>query len=168
MQNMAVKESVEFVKHSSERITRLLSVEHRKMVRQFIAFRNQTFEKMDKMDNYYKEMVTAELALAIKNPVLEAEYQINFKPSPLQLFEGFLPQLKKYMVSKPVFSEVHARAKKEEETYIMISNQILRTENKELKERNSYLEEQKKVVDWIINLSEIGLDHTTLLKNYEQ
>ena len=83
MQNMAVKESVEFVKHSSERITRLLSVEHRKMVRQFIAFRNQTFEKMDKMDNYYKEMVTAELALAIKNPVLEAEYQINFKPSPL-------------------------------------------------------------------------------------
>ena len=55
-------------------MTRILSVEHRKMALQFRAFKKSVFDKMDKMDGFHKRMVTAELALALKNPLLEAEY----------------------------------------------------------------------------------------------
>ena len=48
---------------------------------------------MDKMDSYHKDMVRAELALALKNPILEAEYHLNDE-YPLNLYEGLLPQMK--------------------------------------------------------------------------
>ena len=41
---------------------------------QFKAFKNSVFDKMDIMDGWHERMVTAELALALKNPLLEAEY----------------------------------------------------------------------------------------------
>ena len=59
---------------------------------------------MDKMDNYYRDMIVSEVALAMKNPVLEAEYELSDEAPPLNLFDCILPKLKRYLKSKPAFT----------------------------------------------------------------
>ena len=71
---LAVAESIEFVKKSSNIVTKLLTISHRNTIRQFIEFKNAAYEKMDKQDFYYKEMVATQILLASKFHVLEMEY----------------------------------------------------------------------------------------------
>ena len=43
---------------------------------------------------------------------------------------------------------------------------MLRKENKELKERNTHLEDEMKIVDWYCKVTEIGEDNTSLKRGY--
>ena len=61
---------------------------------------------MDVMDQYYKNMVEVEIALANKSPVLEAEYQLD-RPSAISLYDSLVPQLKHLARSKPAFEREH-------------------------------------------------------------
>ena len=64
MKNAVMEESVDFVKRSAAKVTRLMTFEHRKMMRQFIGFKEAAYEKMDTMENYYRDCILAEIALA--------------------------------------------------------------------------------------------------------
>ena len=81
--------------------------QHQGIAKQFMDFKEKTYSKMDVMDEYHTRMQWAEVALALKYPVYEAEYQQAY-PGPLKLYDCFIPQLKEYMVSKPAFTEKHA------------------------------------------------------------
>ena len=63
---------------------------------------------MDIMDEYYKMMIEAELRLAQRNPVIEAEYRLQDDPrAPFRLYDCLMPTLKKYLKSRPLYEESH-------------------------------------------------------------
>ena len=103
VKNLAIHESIEYVKKSSQKIAGQLSKEHQQLALQFLHFKEKTFEKMDRMEKWHEEMKVVEKALALKNPVLEAEYIINTHKQPLGLYDCYLPQLKQLMKSKAIY-----------------------------------------------------------------
>ena len=170
VKNTAINESINFVKQSSQRVTKLLSSNHKNIARQFLEFKQATYEKMDKMDSYHKDMVQAELALALRNPILEAEYYLNDE-QPLNLYEGLLPQLRKYCRSRPSYvaehKEMRAMLQREQDMTLMLSNQTLRTQNQKLQERNLYLEDQMKIVEWYNKVLADDIQGRDLLMKFE-
>ena len=46
----------------------------------------------------------------------------------------------------------------------MQSNQMLRKEIKELKDRNTHLEDEMNIVGWYVKINESGEDHITMLR----
>ena len=77
VKNLAIHESVDYVKKSSAKVAKQITKEHQHIARQFLHFKERTWAKMDRMDQWHEEMKELELALALKNPVLEAEYILN-------------------------------------------------------------------------------------------
>ena len=51
-------------------------------------------------------MQFAELALALKSPIFQAEFMIETK-EPLNFYSSFIPRLKQLMVSKPAYEHKH-------------------------------------------------------------
>ena len=49
---------------------------------------------MERMDNYYQYMLAAEAAVALRNPVYEAEYMVEALDWPLSIYDGFAARLK--------------------------------------------------------------------------
>ena len=96
------------VMEESEDFMRKMTHEHQGIAKQFIEFKKKTYEKMDTMDDYHTQMQWAELALALKFPIYEAEYQIDKEDNPLKLYDCFVPRLKQHLVSKPAYKEKHA------------------------------------------------------------
>ena len=52
-------------------------------------------------------MVEVEIALALKNPTLEAEYQLSDE-TPLKLYDCLVPKLKEFLRAKPIYTQEHA------------------------------------------------------------
>ena len=105
---MAIQHSIEFVKTNSKRVGQLFSREHRQIAREFLRFRNKTLEKMDKMDDYYRNMIESEIKLAQRNPIIEAEYRMNDDPhDPLRLYDCLVPTLTNHLISRPLYEEYH-------------------------------------------------------------
>ena len=77
---MAVQHSLDFIKAQSKHIGQYFSREHRQLARQFLRFRDKALYKMDTMDEYYIRLLGAEIRLAERNPVLDAEYKIRDDP----------------------------------------------------------------------------------------
>ena len=79
------------------------------------------------MDDYHTQMKWAELALALKFPVFEVEYQLERNNDPLKLYDCFIPRLKEYMKSKPAYADKHfqdqERLRKEEQSMINMYKQ---------------------------------------------
>ena len=50
VKNLAIRHSIDFVKDSAKRVTQIISKEHRHIAREFLKFRNKTFDKMEIMD----------------------------------------------------------------------------------------------------------------------
>ena len=77
---MAIQHSVDFIKTQSKRVGQLFSREHRQLAKEFVRFRDKALYKMDTMDEYYIRLLGAEIRLAERNPVLDAEYKIRDDP----------------------------------------------------------------------------------------
>ena len=91
---------------------------------------------MDIMDEYHTQMKVAELALALKFPVYEAEYQLEKDDNPLKLYDSFIPRLKSHLVSKPAYKEKHTemqeKLKREQNNVFKEKIEWLRKENEKL------------------------------------
>ena len=69
-----IKESEDYVRKNFEQLRAQLSKEHQGIAKEFLEFKKKTFDKMDIMDGYHEKMKWAELALALNQPIYEAEY----------------------------------------------------------------------------------------------
>ena len=52
-------------------------------------------------------MKWAELALALKNPVYEAEFRLESDDGPLKLYDCLVPRIKQHMESRPAYKQLH-------------------------------------------------------------
>ena len=58
-------------------------------------------DRLGKAEKFHERMKVAEQICAIKNPIYEAEYEINKEDRyTLNLYQSYLPRLKEYMRSK--------------------------------------------------------------------
>ena len=64
VKNLAIRHSVDFVKDRAKQVVKLISKEHRHNAKEFLKFRDKTLDKMDIMDEYYHNMIDAEIRLA--------------------------------------------------------------------------------------------------------
>ena len=55
-----IHESIEFLKRNCLSVEQLLTKEHQFIVKQYQDFKARTFDKMDRMENYYQRMMEAE------------------------------------------------------------------------------------------------------------
>ena len=63
---------------------------------------------MDIMDSYYHNMIDAEIRLAQRNPIFEAEYILNDDPRmPLRLYDCLIPQIKSQLKSRKSYEGIH-------------------------------------------------------------
>ena len=90
-----MQEALDFVKKSSKDINHFLSKHHQKLVRQVIDYREKTMGRLAQAEKFHERMKEAEEICAVKNPIYEAEYEVNredrFKKN---LYESYLPRLK--------------------------------------------------------------------------
>ena len=72
---------------------------HHKVIRQFIEFKNRTLEDIKTKEEYAERVWQAESALALKNPIFDAEYALD-ENNPLSLYDCYLPQLEDWRKRK--------------------------------------------------------------------
>ena len=79
----------------------MLSKHHQKLVRQVIDYRSKTMSRLAQAEKYHSRMQVAEEIMAVRNPIYEAEYQINKESfCDKNLYSSYLPRLKQYLRSK--------------------------------------------------------------------
>ena len=74
LKSVILAEAVKYFKQSSLSINKLLTREHHKIVKQFIAFKERVANETEAARQYMQTVKEAEQEGALVNPVLEAFY----------------------------------------------------------------------------------------------
>ena len=74
-------------------MSELLTAEHRKLLKQFIEYKERNNEKLDEADRFVKWSKEVELSAAMKTPVMEAEHAID-DCTAMSLYDCLIPKLR--------------------------------------------------------------------------
>ena len=93
---VCLKEIIQIVRKYSDESAKLLTDECRKILKQFIAFKERTVDYLQKMDEWHMRIVEAELRAAQKNPVYDCVYALDdfCENKALSLYNCLVPQIK--------------------------------------------------------------------------
>ena len=95
-----MKEIMSTVKGYALQSAKEMTDEHRRILKQFIAFKNRTINDLNLMELWHEKMKTAEQALALRTPINEAAYAfddntvIEDKNNALGLYRSLIPKVK--------------------------------------------------------------------------
>ena len=90
---------IEWLEKKLKPVSAMLTRNHHKIVRQFLAYKERTEQKLLDLDESKSKMIDAEIALAQRNPLYEAEYKLD-EDNPLKLFDCFVPSLEEHRLMK--------------------------------------------------------------------
>lgn len=68
---------------------------HHRLIEQFLEYKARTYHILKERDYFLDRIQTLEYSLAIKSPVLEAEYAIDERTS-LSLYDCLVPKIKEH------------------------------------------------------------------------
>lgn len=84
-----------FIREQTQVVTQMLSKQHHRVIEQFIEFKDRTEAKLNRAINLEKTIAHLERLVALKTPVMEAEYAIDER-SALSLYDCLVPALKEH------------------------------------------------------------------------
>ena len=100
LKSVILAEAVKYFKQSSLSINKLLTREHHKIVKQFIAFKERVANETEAAEKYMQTVKEAEQEGALVNPVLEAFYNSR-KEEPSKLYQCLMPTIIDVQKPKP-------------------------------------------------------------------
>ena len=168
-----MQEAVDFLKREVAGVAQLLSKTHHNVIGKFIEFKGRYERMMAERDTILKNWQIAEILLAQKSPVFEAEYAIEPR-TPLRLYDCLVPTLKEHrrftLKKFEKFSVEDMVAKKTAQQLdwqlAQMRQPALIKENDMLKGRVATLENECSVVKWYLEAMEGGLDTHLVVKEY--
>lgn len=86
-------EAVDFVKRTTVDICRVLSQEHQNLVKQFIAFRDNTWSELEVIKDCEDRMLVAENLVAQNFPIYEQRYASD-PSNPLIKYDCLAPEIR--------------------------------------------------------------------------
>ena len=92
LKSVILAEAVKYFKNSAISINKLLTREHHKIVKQFIAYKERISNENELAQKYMQNMKETELEDAILNPILEAFYNTR-KEDPTKLYQCLMPTI---------------------------------------------------------------------------
>ena len=93
MKPVAITEAVDFLKKQGGYVSKILTMEHRQLVEQFIEFKQRTIKNIRDIEEFNKKRYEAELRWANAIPVWESEYSF-LEQTPLSLYDCLIPKMK--------------------------------------------------------------------------
>ena len=160
-----------------------MSEEHRKVVRQFTAFKERTIDHLNRMEYWHTRMVKAETYVSARNPVVEATYAMNDafqgedEKRALGLYNCLVPKVQAHSFRMGNYFNSYSQKNilKEMQVERLINldiavddkqynPQVLKHKNRVLKYQLSALKEELQVVEWYITTMEDGISAAEIMK----
>ena len=92
-----LKEVSNIVKANAMDTARKMTDEHRRILRQFVAFKERTIDYLKDMEDFHTRMKVAEKDIALRNPINEAIFALDdlaFDNHALRLYNCLVPKIK--------------------------------------------------------------------------
>ena len=90
---VATRESIKFLKEKSGIVMKLLSNNHKRVVKAFIEFKFRTNQTIDESKAFRAKVISNENEISNNLPVIEAQYALD-KMNPTRLFDCLIPKLR--------------------------------------------------------------------------
>ena len=114
----AIQESADFIKRTCRDLTRYLSIQHQKILQQFIDYKKRTRDQLTYGDRRAKDCLDAELLIAQRFPVQEAWYAMERTSSlPLGKYDCLVPNMKEHRM---IYSNMYPHKLREDTEMQMI------------------------------------------------
>ena len=98
IKQLAQQRAIEFVKEAAKSIEQSFTREYRVLLKQYIAFREKMWQKIDDFDAYLKRMIQAETLTAHLLTVYDYNYCAN--DAPFRLYSPSIKSVKKKKKNK--------------------------------------------------------------------
>lgn len=92
---LIMDEACKFVEEKGEIVTRLLTRQHRKIVQQFIEFKERSARELKEARKMQDHVVYLETMCALKSPCMQAEHVID-DATELTLYNCLVPKLREH------------------------------------------------------------------------
>ena len=93
---VAIKEAIDFVKASNEKLMKMFTHEQHRLVYQFLEFKKRSSKGYDEIEELKNRVKEIELPQASVNFANEAEYALQ-KKNPMKLYDCLLPKFPEYL-----------------------------------------------------------------------
>ena len=90
---IAFKEALLFLKEKSGLVERVMSNNHQRVVKQFIAYKTRSLKELAKLEAKVGKVIKEEAKLAMEAPVDEASHCLDNKKHPIRLYDCLIPHL---------------------------------------------------------------------------
>ena len=87
--------ATDYLKEQVQKVTDMMTKEHRKVIKQFINFRNRSEADLKRAEQLRVEVTVLEQRLAMRSPTHEAEFALDER-TPLSLYDCLTPKLKEH------------------------------------------------------------------------
>ena len=148
MKSVLYKECIEFIKSKTSEATNLLSLEHHKLVSQFIDHKQRARSRIDDLQRY---KTFTKLNEAQRYPVFEAQFQRD-KKNRLRLYDSLVPYV--------------LRHEQPDRVDIELENGELLATNNNLIQRLRQTQEELSIINFRIMQEEDDVDTKTIMQNY--
>ena len=98
---MIQSESIKFLKENSDKVVKKLTLEHHKLVQQFISFKDRTAKDLEGAQKFYRNEINVYEEKAIMSPILEVFYNNHFlRDAPKRLYDSLVPKITQHELHK--------------------------------------------------------------------
>ena len=185
---MILSESIKYLKENCDKVVRKLTLEHHKLVQQFIAFKARTAKDLEGAQKFFQNEIRVGEEKAIMSPILEVYYNNHpRRVTPLQLYDCLTPKINlhelhkqemKYGKPKRNADGIPIDEKECQTEYVdefQALHQLAQTKVDMMKVENKHrqleveCEQQQydlKLVDWYIDVFEKGINSQDIMHQY--
>lgn len=172
---MLFEEACKFIEERAEFVTKLLTRQHRNVIKQFIDFKERSEKDLQEAKKMQEHVAYLETMVALKSPCMQAEHVID-DATALSLYDSLIPKLREHrkfrLFSETPFSvedfksQLRVRELEHDNNKQKLYDKLVECEM--LKQKVEQVESESSIVKWYIRFMEDGIDSKQILEQYER